>query len=265
MPFGGIALGATYTATNGAIGTQGLVNVFKQFSSGNSSRHPVGAPNSRAYPYSTRLIAPYNNIGTTRNTNTAAANTATPRTKANSVVMYCNDCHTANTTTTRRTITAHGNAVSLRGTYYAASPTLCMTCHGGTTTANTTTSYADTTGGDHNSGSAFVTGDNNYASSMTSCHTCHLSQRTTVPSRPIKAQDIHGFNGMQTTGAGWAYGVANGMRPVAFMRNASQWLTTSPRPYVAPGITAGQSTCGGSATLGCGNEAHSNYSPGGSY
>ena len=60
MPFGGLNLGANYTVVNGAAAAGGLVNVASQFAAANSSRHPVGAPNSRAYPYSTKLVAPYN-------------------------------------------------------------------------------------------------------------------------------------------------------------------------------------------------------------
>ena len=271
MPFGGIALGSSYTGTNGAIGTQGLINVTSQFTSTNSSRHPVGAPNSRAYPYSTRLVAPYNNIGTTRDSNTLAANTASPRVKANSVVLVCDDCHTVTTVVgsspslVNRTITAHGNAVSLRGTYFTSSPTLCLGCHGGLATVGTTTTYMDTNG-DHNNGSALSTGNNNIGTGIQTCHNCHFSSQT-APARPIKAADVHGFNGMLATGGTWTFGAANGMRPVAFIRN-SGWTTTSPRPYVATGITAGASSCGGttSASIGsCGSQTHDPYYPGGSY
>lgn len=265
MPFGGVALGATYTTINGATaaGTQGLVDVATQFLSTNSSRHPVGAPNSRAYPYSNRLVAPYGNIGTTRNSNTAAANTASPRVKADSVVIYCNDCHTLTTAMTRRTITAHGSSGTLRGSIWVANPSLCIACHGGTAL------YGDANGtGNHNAGSALASGNSNYKSAMPTCNNCHFSA-ITQPARPIPAADVHGFNGLLATGGTWTYGNATNMRPIAFMRNVARWnTTTSPRPYVAPGITAGQSNCGGSATLGvsgCSNKGHSNYSPGGSY
>lgn len=267
MPFGGIGLGANYTAANGAIGTQGLVDVATQFASTNSSRHPVGAPNSRAYPYSTKLLSPYDGFGTARNSNTLAGNTASPRVKANSVVLVCDDCHTTGTSLTSRTITAHGNATGLRGTYYATGPTLCLTCHIGT--------YNDTTNGRHNTGSAFSVGTTRARSAMDNCEACHFSKisAATAP-RPIKASDIHGFNNMLGTSAGWTYGAANGMRPIAFLRNNSSFVSTSPRPYTAtvtgPGqfnLAAGQSTCGGNGSIAWGscNDNHTNYSPGGSY
>jgi predicted CxxxxCH...CXXCH cytochrome family protein len=267
-PFEGINLGATYTTTNGAAATGGVVNVASQFASNNSSRHPVGAPNSRAYPYSTRLAAPYNGIGTTRDANTQTGNSASPRVKANSVIIYCEDCHTSGTTLLTRTVTAHGGATGYRGTYYTTNPSLCTACHTGT--------YADTANGRHNTGSAFAVGTTRVASSMTNCNVCHFSTTSTGAARPIKAYDIHGFNGMLATGAGWSGGAASGMRPIAFMRNVVTWPgTVSPRPYTATttgslnqiNLAAGQSTCGGTVTLGgsCGNEGHTNYSPGGSY
>jgi len=276
MPFGGVALGATYTATNGAIGTQGLINVATQFLSTNSSRHPVGAPNSRAYPASTRLQAPYNGVGTARNANTAAANTAAPRVKADSVILVCDDCHTVTTAMTAvptlvdRTITAHGNAVGLRGTINVASPTLCTGCH---QVAGPTTANGYLTSSQHGAGSAMTTGNSNIGTNTRTCHNCHQSSNT-APARPIPAADIHGFNGLLATGGAWTYGNANGMRPIAFMRNVGRWTTTSPRPYVAtvagPGqfnLAAGASNCGGSASLGtgCSSQNHNAYSPGGSY
>ena len=258
MPFGGVNLGATYTTTNGAAAAGGLIDVKKQFATTNSSKHPVMGPNSRAYPSSTRLIAPYNNIGTTRDANTAAANTATARVKADSVVLNCFDCHTTGTSLTNRTIIAHGNAAELRGTFFVSSPTLCLACHGN--------AVAYTTSSQHGAGSAFTTGNSNIGTNTTTCNNCHFSSNT-LPARPIPGFDIHGFNGLLATGGAWTYGNGNGIRPVAFMRNVARWSTTSPRPYVATGITAGASNCGGSAALGtgCSNQNHNAYSPGGSY
>ncbi len=289
MPFGGVNMGATYTTANGAAAAGGLINVAKQFLSTNSSRHPVGAPNNRAYPYSTRLATPYNGLGTARDGNLTTGTAATPRTKANSVVMVCDDCHTDNlaiaSRITNRTITAHGNAISVPGTYFVASPTLCTTCHIGT--------YADATNGRHNSGSAFAIGTTRAAPAMTRCNFCHFSQNESyaAASRPRWAQDTHGFNEIYNTTGGWTAGFANGMRPVAFMRShvnsGGSWPTTnSPRPYTAttggPGqfnLAAGQPNCGsdtsgttdfafnmtGSGLTQCTSNGHDNYSPGGSY
>lgn len=282
QPFGGISTG--YSVINGAAAVNGLIDVSTQFAAANSSRHPVGAPNSRRYPYSTRLASPYNNIGTTRDANTQVGNTATPRVAANSVVLVCDDCHTVTTAAgslpslTNRTITAHGTAQTdnVRGTFMVATPVLCLSCHGGTTTPNTTTAQIDTTNGDHNPGSAYAVGTTRVNSFISNCGYCHFSALTT-PVRPIKAQDIHGFNGMQTTGAAWAWGTISGMRPVAFMRNVANFATASPRPYSAtlagPGqftLAGGQSSCAGTGDLtngSCSGQTgkHTPYSPGGSY
>lgn len=280
MPFGGVNLGANYTTANGAAAAGGLIDVAKQFLSTNSSRHPVGAPNNRAYPYSTRLAAPYNGLGTARDGNLTTGTAATPRTKANSVIMVCDDCHTTGTALTTRTITAHGSASQIRGTFFVASPTLCTTCHIGV--------YADNTNGRHNSGSAFAVGTTRANGAMLQCHFCHFSQNEpyAAASRPRYAQDVHGFNELQGTSAGWTAGSANGMRPIAFMRSwatsGGSWPTTaSPRPYTAtlagPGqfnLAAGQPQCGGtfafngtgtSPAISCSSNGHTNYSPGGSY
>lgn len=280
MPFGGINLGANYTTANGAAAAGGVVDVAKQFLSTNSSRHPVGAPNNRAYPFSTRLAAPYNGLGTARNANLTTGTAASPRVKANSVIMVCDDCHTTGTSLTTRTITAHGSASQIRGTFFVASPTLCTTCHIGV--------YADNTNGRHNSGSAFAVGTTRANGAMLQCHFCHFSQNEpyAAASRPRYAQDVHGFNELQGTSAGWTAGTANGMRPIAFMRSwatsGGSWPTTaSPRPYTAtlagPGqfnLAAGQPQCGGtfafngtgtSPAISCSSNGHTNYSPGGSY
>jgi predicted CxxxxCH...CXXCH cytochrome family protein len=275
MPFGGIALGTTYTTLNGATaaGTQGLVDVKTQFLSTNSSRHPVGAANSRAYPFSTRLAPPYNNIGTTRDANTAASNTASPRVKANSVVIYCNDCHTLVTSMTTRTITAHGSTGTLRGTVWVASPSLCTQCHAPAAGAAQTTSNGYFTSSQHGAGSALTTGSGNISTGTLTCHNCHFSA-IAAPARPIRAADIHGFNGLLATGGAWTAGGGSGMRPIAFMRNVGRWpvASASPRPYVStlagPGQSAtpaaGSASCAGGNTSGCANN-HGAYSPGGSY
>lgn len=286
MPFGGVALGANYTATNGAIGTQGLIDVATQFAAGNSSRHPVGAPNSRMYPYSDRLAVPYNNIGTDRDSNTQANNSGSPRVAANSVVMVCDDCHTTGTSLTDRTITAHGNASSLRGAFFVTSATqMCMDCH---VAGSTTSGYPGRTNfGVHDTGSAFSMiggGDEDRPdNALPRCNFCHFSNPNTydAANRPRYAQDIHGFNEIYGTTAGWTAGNANGMRPVAFMRNAyiasatlqGSWANgRSPRPYSASGITAGQANCGGSfafnggnSGISCSSNGHNSYQPGGSF
>jgi hypothetical protein len=269
----------------------GVVDVAKQFWRSNSSRHPVTAPNTRVYPYSNRLAQPYNNIWTSRDRNTMANNTATPRVKANSVVMVCEDCHNTPTPMEKRTVTAHGGGTGLRGTYFVSGPTLCLTCH----IAGPTLGYnnTNTANSGHGTGSGYFTpnpGDEDRpAPAMNYCNFCHFSNPNTYKAaeRPRYGQDIHGFNEIYGTNRGWETGDGAGVRPVAFMRNS--WVTTgpwnsmqgnwakyfSPRPYVAPGITAGQASCGGSGSnfafnngdsgISCSSNGHYQYLPGGSY
>lgn len=251
MPFNGIALGATYTAANNAIGTQGLVDVKTQFAITNSSRHPVLGSRTKDFPYSTRLAAPYNNIGTTRN-----ANGTTGHTTAASVVLNCFDCHnTATTPLTLRTVAAHGNAVTLRGTVYAgsAASTLCTTCHIGYTVAGT-----------HSTGSAWaLTGSSHNAAR--GCEYCHGSQtNTTAQVRPIRAQDYHGSNAL--VGGGLWTGVTPNSRPYAFIRGWSG--TAYHRPYRSSEFTTGSATCGAGTCPGgssVGNGSTRTYGAGGTY
>ncbi len=295
MPFGGVNLGANYTPSNGqangtgAPASGGLIDVATQFASTNSSRHPVGAPNLRMFPYSTRLLDPYK-PGTGRDSNTQVLNGTGTRTAANSVVLVCDDCHTIDTTVTNRTFTAHGvpstATTGLRGTYFVTGPTLCLTCH----IAGTNGAYNNTSttapGGTHGAGSGFGSGPTRPAAAMNLCNFCHFSQNSTYAAsgRPRYAQDVHGFNEIYGTTAGWTAGNANGMRPVAFMRSAASsggsWAAAnSPRPYTAtttgPGqanIAAAQAICSGNMSFStgttgfsCGSQNHSSYGPGGSY
>ncbi|MBK5275273.1 MAG: CxxxxCH/CxxCH domain-containing protein [Desulfuromonadales bacterium] len=249
MPFGGRALGTTYTAANNAIGTQGLIDVKTQFALTNSSRHPVLGPRTRDFPYSTRLAVPYNNIGTARDTNAAAGHTT-----AASVVLNCFDCHNTPTTPlTSRTVAAHGNAVTLRGTVYAgsAASTLCTTCH---------TGYTGT--GQHGTGSAWsVTGSSHNVSR--GCEYCHGSQTsTTAQVRPIRAQDYHGSNA-RVGGGLWP---TVNSRPYAFIRGWSG--TAYHRPYRATEFTTGSATCGAGTCPGGGQVADGStrtYTAGGTY
>jgi nitrate/TMAO reductase-like tetraheme cytochrome c subunit len=223
MPFGGIALGTNYTAANNAIGTQGTIDVKTQLATTNSSRHPVLGPRTRDFPYSTRLAAPYNNIGTTRD-----ANGTTGHTTAASVVINCFDCHNTPAPLTTRTIVSHGNAVTLRGTIYAlgAVSTLCSTCHIGYTVSGT-----------HSTGSAWAATGSSHNVSR-NCQDCHGSYKTAAPVRPVRAQDYHGNNALV---GGGLWPTVNS-RPYAFIR---AWSGTAyHRPYRSSEFTTGSATCG---------------------
>lgn len=260
MPFGGVNLGATYTLLNGAAAAGGVVDAKTQFASANSSAHPVTGPRSKSYPTSTKLVAPYNNF------------TRTAGTKSDSVVMNCFDCHNETLTIasriTNRTIVAHGNALTIPGTLYAAaaggnsvaSPTFCLNCHIG--------GY-NTTAQGHGTGSAISASNSAMsAARFATCANCHFSNGF-KPARPLQAADIHGFNGLAANGGAWTYGNANGMRPVALIRNVGRWTTTSPRPRSAPGLTGTGSNCGGNMNTSTGgvscNENMAAYTPGGAY
>ena len=257
MPWGGVNLGANYTVANDAAAAGGVIDVKSQFATTNASVHPVLGPVTRDFPYSTRLAAPYDNIGTARD-----SNGTTGHTTALSVVLNCFDCHNTPTTPlTTRTVAAHGNAASLRGTIYVASPTLCSTCH----ITSGTNQYGGNTQ-NHGTGSAWATtGSNHGTGVMNNCHYCHGSNTTaTAPVRPIRAQDYHGNNALVGGGL-WTNVTPNG-RPFAFIRGWSG--TAYQRPYRSSEFTTGSAQCGAGTCPGggqVGDGATRNYTPGGSY
>jgi hypothetical protein len=250
MPFGGVNLGANYSVLNGAAAAGGLIDVKTQLSASNSSKHPVMGPLTKDYPTPARLLAPYNNF----------TRPGTVGSKTAGVVINCFDCHNSSVSLlTNRTVASHGSntADRMRGTFYVATPTLCTACHGGTAQYTATSQ--------HGAGSALTTGSSNMsATTFATCNNCHLSN-TALPARPVPGFDIHGFNGLLSTGGAWTYGNGNGMRPIAFIRNTVRFTTVSPRPAAAPGITTRTyGDCGGSQPTSCGNNM-SRYLPGGSY
>ncbi|MGC2062403.1 MAG: hypothetical protein WA610_05445 [Thermodesulfovibrionales bacterium] len=255
MPFGGIDLGATYTVLNGAAALGGVVDVKTQMATSNSSFHPVMGPKTKDFPTPAKLAVPYNNF----------TRAGTSGTKTTGIVMNCFDCHNTGQSVTNRTIVSHGNAQTINGTLYAAAtggnsvstPTFCTQCH---------LTYIGT---GHGAGSAVATINNNMSSTRFQvCANCHFSSGF-KPARPLQAADVHGFNGLAATGGAWTYGSGSGMRPVAFMRNVGRWVSTSPRPYTAPGLTGTGAQCGGALNTSTGgvscNETMSTYTPGGSY
>jgi trimeric autotransporter adhesin len=251
MPFGGIPLGAAYTAANNAIGTQGLIDVKTQTLPTNASAHPIQGPRNRAYPTPARFNAPYNNF------------TRTPPTRSDGVVLNCFDCHTTPALLTTRTIVAHGNAVTLRGNIWTNPDSLCTACH--------IPNVSGTTNGQHGAGSAFASGTNSGMQTYINarCEYCH-SSNTASPGRPIRAQDVHGFDRFAGAGADsiWPKGATNTYKPYAFMRNTVNWGgTISWKPLSGTGVPAGTATCGGGAlnSLGCTGENMTTYTPGGTY
>ncbi|MEK6744920.1 MAG: CxxxxCH/CxxCH domain-containing protein [Nitrospirota bacterium] len=247
-PFGTTISGATYSSfltANNVLG--GVTNISSHFSTSNSSYHPVLGKQNNSYATATRMTATYNPV-TLKTASTLTGWGA---------LMSCWDCHAMNgaSGTIRSMVTSHGSPTTVRGSYYVASPTLCLLCHiGGYTNAS-----------QHGAGSAVTTAASNMnATTFSSCHNCHLSN-TTRPARPVPAQDAHGFNGLLAAGQpAWTWGNGNGMRPIAFIRNTARFTTVSPRPRAAPGITTGTATCGGASPTGCSDDM-SQYTPGGRY
>ena len=284
MPFGGVNLGANYTVANGAAAAGGLIDVKTQFATTNSSFHPVLGPRKASYPYTAKLVAPYNNV--VRSATTIAL--AYPNNLINSVILNCFDCHNVTSTTpgaglTLRTVAAHGNAVSLRGYPVATTgtPPAVGTPVSGTTSPTTTTSaklclvcHLPGTSTNHGSGSAFSSGGSGAMSSFIQwgCNQCHGSSYNTAAVRPVRALDVHGVNILPTNAvqitktSRWA-GVATGTpavvnaRPYAFIRNTQIFPNHMPKQA---GTTVYTPTCMGGSVSPCSRGVET-YTPGGSF
>ena len=238
MPFGGVYLTGAYLVSNGAATPGGLIDTKSQFATTNSSFHPILGPRLKSYPTMSLLAVPYNNF------------TRTAGTKSNGVVMNCFDCHNAPTTPlTNRTIVSHGNASTLRGTVFVASPTLCTTCH---------INYFASSN-NHAAGSAFGAITASRAHTTNTCHNCHASSNT-VPARPVRAADYHGYNKL-LSGANWP-APANS-RPYGFIRNTARY--TYHRPLVSPETPTGTASCVATACSSDMGTTIYTYTPGGSY
>ncbi len=259
MPFGGVALGLTYTAVNDAIGTQGLIDVKSQVATSNSSFHPVVGPLNRDFPAQSMLNVPYNNNG---------SRPGTSGTKTFSVVLNCFDCHNqpSGSELTKRTVISHGSTAPnhLRGNIYSSTTPICTVCHSATYATGTSS---------HPAGSAWgVATSRDHSSYFPLCNNCHLSTTsTTAPTRPIPAQDIHGFNRLSNAGSTdllWPVGATESWRPYGFLRNTVQYTSTvaGPRPYrgTEAALTTGTSNCGNDA-VSCDATLMTDYAPGGSY
>ncbi|WP_243371778.1 hypothetical protein [Geotalea sp. SG265] len=245
MPFGGTT-GYTVASGNGVTVAGGTINVFTQFTTANSSVHPVRGPLNRDFPIASRLSVPYNGQ--------VAGRVATGGTKTLSVIINCFDCHNTynGTPKTLRTTAAHGtnNTQMVRGNIYSATaPNLCTICHTGyTSTSN------------HGSGSAMNGNSDGSEGWATTCWNCH-SSTTTKPARPMPAADYHGFNKL-VSGANWT-GTGANQRPFAFIRNTTNFI--GHRPKTATEWTTGNATCVGDSSHCAGKNGTQTYSPGGQY
>lgn len=264
MPWGGTQ-GASYTVANGAAAANGLVNVDAQFTTTNSSVHPVKGPRNKGFPTPARYNAPYNNFTRAGGASAAAA------VKTNGVVMNCFDCHNVvGTPLTRRTVAAHGNAVTLRGIpYISGTPaagtnesTLCKVCHAG---------YDTNTASSHGASPTTAVTDINRNEKVPfmryGCNVCHSSGYNTAAVRPVRAMDTHGVNALPATGQTLSGNWSATGKPYAFIRNRSYLGNHS--PALIGGVAANTpSACNMIGTDGngaCNNQGSKTYTIGGSY
>jgi predicted CxxxxCH...CXXCH cytochrome family protein len=244
---GGIAAGGSKTKPFGSTGGT-VLDINSQFATTNSSRHPVLGPLNKDYPTAARLAVPYKPTGTR----------GTSGTKSNGVIINCFDCHNTSALLTHRTVSAHGNAVTLRGTFGGASPTFCTACHlgypgQGTDGHNSATGYT--------TGSAFSATTQRMGTQLDTCNYCHASSQS--PARPLRAEDTHGTNSLPagTKTGRWNLGTAQSV-PVAFIRNINNMTNHQPKSVAGTGYSPQCDMISGEA---CGGRAGSPYSPGGTY
>jgi len=234
-------------------GNGNVVNVSSSFTTTNASYHPVTGRQNNSYVQGAQMIAPWSSITKTNGNNTSYG-----------ALMSCWDCHAtlASTGTITSTVTAHGNAVTLRGPIRAAGTTattnLCVNCHA--------TKYA-TVASAHGSGSAFTSGSSNMGTStFNNCSYCHgygvvaATYSAASVGRPLRAEEGHGFNDRiaGTVGSKWT----SGARPYAFIRNTlSNWA-----PTTATGDTiTNPHTCSGTGGTCNNNMNNSSFGLGGVY
>lgn len=260
---GGSALKPFATAITGHVapfdsnGQGNVVDVNKSFATTNASYHPVRGRGNNSYTQGSMMAAPWNMTKTTGN-NTQFG-----------YVVSCWDCHApvAASGVLTNTVTAHGAAATLRGTIRAAGTTasanLCLNCHA--------TGYSQTANDNHGTGSAFGAGGanvmNTYFSNCSYCHAYAPANGTnlaTSTSRPLRAEDVHGFDDRTAGTVGSVWGNSNS-KPYAFFRmHMTGW-----KPLSGATVPAGAATCGGGAS---GNPCNDNmtygtetYTPGGAY
>lgn len=235
--------GSTPTANAPFGGGFTALNAAGQFSISNSSRHPVLSGRNKDFPTAAKMAVPYKPTGSR----------GTSGTRSVGVVMNCFDCHNTPTPLTTRTVTAHGNAATIRGTINVSLPTLCIICH---------TGYTGSTAG-HGTGSAFGVVDSNMSGSkvLDLCSNCHASADTPAP--PARAEDVHGVNTVPAAvvAKSGRWGAA-GAVPIAFIRNTAKLGNHNPRVVGGTTYTGINLGC----NMGCrGTGTMSPYTPGGTY
>ena len=200
-PFGVAIIG--HTAPLGSNGSGNVVDVNKSFLTSNATYHPVTGKQNNGFPDSNLLTAPWN-------VKTGAGTAA-----VYGPLMSCWDCHAPAGAAGAQTmtVTAHGGPATLRSPIWVSDSTaagnLCLVCH-------SATEYPDPLGnGNHGANSAFTIGKSNMRGDMPLCQNCHS---TFTDARPVRAEDVHGFNDKTpgTAGSKWT----SGSRPYAFFRTS---------------------------------------------
>jgi hypothetical protein len=236
----------------------GVIDVNASLATGNSSYHPVRGKQNNWYAKDARMFAPWD-MGVPTRSGTVNTTTWGP-------LLSCWDCHALPTDSgpIDSTVTAHGGTATLRGNGAATTTsaptattgaTLCWVCHKG----------YNASGSSHGTGSA-LSGSTN--SQMTvylqyGCNRCHSSNYTTVVVRPVRAQDVHGFDRLAGTGADalWPVGTTETRKPYAFIRNTTSLSDHQPASIGGTTYTA---TCVHLNDTPCNSRTES-YSVGGTY
>jgi predicted CxxxxCH...CXXCH cytochrome family protein len=262
---GGSALQPFMTTISGHVapfsgnGQGNVVDVYSQFWTSNSTYHPVlGRGNNSYIGTGTNVQAPWK-MSKTVGTTTQWGH-----------LMSCWDCHAGSgaVNTITQSVTAHGAPATLRGQVFAIGTTtttnLCVNCH---------TSSTYIVSGQHATPSAFQGGATNMnGATMMKCAFCHAytaaqagTAWVTLTSRPLRADNVHGFNDRDPVTAGQQWWTrAGNHRPYAFIRNTlSFWAPTSVPTGEAVGTARG---CTGTAGT-CNNNmgATTTYTTGGAY
>lgn len=218
-PFNTTIAGAGYVTPLSAGVAGGVVDVDTQLLTTNSSYHPVKGPKNRDFPTAAMVADPYKPAGTR----------GTSGTLSQGVIINCFDCHnTPGTALTNRTVSAHGNAVTLRGVATVTGTpsasngvTLCDVCHPG---------HYGGAADNHGANSAFSVGTNGGMTPYVNygCNICHGSSYTTAVIRPVRGQDMHGSNAVPTGSITSSGRWAGGGGPIAFIRNSNVFDDHSP-------------------------------------
>lgn len=245
-------------------GSGNVVDAKHSFLTSNAAYHPIMGKGNNGYAKGLRMAAPWNGIAQTMGTNTNWG-----------YLISCWDCHAPSAATGMQTfsVTAHGAPATLRGLIRGgtlgttATNNLCFNCHlGYAGNSNHLVAGFGT--------SAFQSGGSSMGGSMKSCHYCHGSgigvssvavagsaTLTEALARPLRAEDVHGFENRlpQVAGSKWA----SGNRPYAFIRNTLTGWRPARSPETAANTTG---NCTGISGRTCdSNMGGRTYAPGGVY